>query len=58
MNVCYSMFNGYDLGAFGLVHKGELKGVDGVVHPVAIKTIKCKVINSDIFVLFCELEIL
>ena len=40
MHVCYS--NTYNLGAFGLVHKGELRGEDGAVSPVAIKTIKCK----------------
>ena len=32
----------YYLGAFGLVHKGELKGLDGTKSAVAIKTIKCK----------------
>ena len=32
----------YYLGAFGLVHKGELKGSDGMMSPVAIKTIKSK----------------
>ena len=40
VHICYS--NTYNLGAFGLVHKGELRGVDGAVSPVAIKTIKCK----------------
>ena len=30
------------LGAFGVVHKGELKDLDGAMSPVAIKTIKCK----------------
>ena len=29
-------------GAFGLVHNGELKDLDGAVSTVAIKTIKCK----------------
>ena len=32
----------YYVGAFGLVHKGELKGSDEMMSPVAIKTIKCK----------------
>ena len=32
----------FDLGAFGLVHKGELIDLDEAVSPVAIKTIRCK----------------
>jgi len=30
------------LGAFGIVHKGELISADGAIKAVAIKTIKCK----------------
>jgi len=37
------MFKLYNyLGAFGVVHKGELKCSDGSINPVAIKTIKSK----------------
>ena len=32
----------FNLGAFGLVHKGKLIDLDGAVSPVAIKTIKCE----------------
>ena len=30
------------IGAFGLVHRGILKGLDGTMSIVAIKTIKCE----------------
>ena len=30
------------LGAFGMVHKGEMIASDGTVKAMAIKTIKCK----------------
>jgi len=30
------------LGAFGIVHKGELVESDGSIAPIAIKTIKCE----------------
>ena len=30
------------VGAFGVVHKGELKTSDGALNTVAIKTIKCE----------------
>ena len=36
----YVIFN--ILGAFGVVHKGEMIASDGTVKAVAIKTIKCK----------------
>ena len=32
-------------GAFGVVHKGELRNSDGGIKAVAIKTIKCKFID-------------
>jgi len=34
------------LGAFGIVHKGELIETDGSIMPIAIKTIKCKLSDS------------
>jgi len=34
-----------NLGAFGVVHKGELTETDGSVMPVAIKTIKCELLD-------------
>ena len=30
------------IGAFGLVHRGTLNGLDGTMSTVAIKTIKCE----------------
>ena len=30
------------IGAFGVVHKGEMIASDGIAKAVAIKTIKCK----------------
>ena len=34
------------LGAFGVVHKGEMIASDGTVRAVAIKTIKCKFLSN------------
>ena len=33
------------IGAFGVVHKGEMISSDGTVKAVAIKTIKCEIIK-------------
>ena len=35
----------YTLGAFGVVHKGEMVLSDGSVKAVAIKTIKCMCVH-------------
>lgn len=34
-------------GAFGMVHKGEMRSSDGDIKAVAIKTIKCKLLGLD-----------
>jgi len=41
------------LGAFGVVHKGDLVTSDGTVKAVAIKTIKCKSIIQINIIITC-----
>ena len=41
------------IGAFGIVHKGEMISSDGIVKAVAIKTIKCKCVTR----LFHSIEV-
>ena len=41
------------VGAFGVVHKGELKASDGTLKTVAIKTIKCELLYVYAHVCLC-----
>ena len=45
------------IGAFGMVHKGDMTTSDGSVKAVAIKTIKCTLVFCFMYSVSCSVQL-